>query len=702
MAPQIAAGPVEGHHMPRFHLLAGVAAPCLSLAVPAIAQIAAAPTGDIVVTATRSARSITDVPASVSVVTGEQIEGTPARTIDDVLRRVPSVDLPIASTNEQHPTDTIVSMRGLSGISALVLLDGVPLNDPFFGYVQWSEVPLETVDRVEVVRGGGATLWGNYALGGVINILTRPIDRTGLVAEAAGGSRGTYRSDGHAALAGNGFGLAIDGGINHSHGYVEQVASARGAITVPTSFKARSAALSGDVDLAPELSVRGRISYYDNDHNFLTRLNTNNQRTWRYTGTLSWKPNDRDAIDLTVFHDDGRFITNNTGEPDGADPNDAEYVQNSHRTRFDDLGASLIWTRTFAGLLRSLSAGADYHGIRGRDDAAIFDETGSHIRTDTGSGRQRFLGGFMQADIRPLARLQLLFSLRYQSFHNYDGLDDTPGGLGTAVPSRHDSDVDPRLSIRYDLPAGFALRGAVYRAFRAPTLDNLYRGASVPGYILYGNASLKPETLEGAEAGFDIDRGPLRFQATAYASRISDVLTYRYLSADALPAGFDVGARLINAARARSRGVEAELTWRPAPVLAATLAYTYADSVVTRNPDDPASVGVQQSGIPKHRVSAGLDWTGPYGIKVSPHVRYLSRTDGDTDGLYRTDAHFIADLAASVPVTHGLEAFVQIENLFDRRYIGTNDGFTAPLYGKPLTAVAGFRLKLDRGGKDRP
>lgn len=64
--------------------------------------------------------------------------------------------------------------------------------------------------------------------------------------------------------------------------------------------------------------------------------------------------------------------------------------------------------------------------------------------------------------------------------------------------------------------------------------------------------------------------------------------------------------------------------------------------------------------------------------------------------MYWTDAHFIVDLAVSVPVRHGWEGFVQIENLFDRRYIGVNDGFTAPLYGKPLTAKFGARLKLDK------
>ncbi|UAJ08980.1 TonB-dependent receptor [Glacieibacterium megasporae] len=679
----------------RYTLLAGAVMPCLVFSAPVAAEEAALSTFDIVVTATRSQVLLADVPASVSIVTSDQIEGTPARTIDDVLRRIPSVDLPIASTNEQHPTNTIVSMRGLSGIRSLVLLDGMPLNDAFFGYVQWSEVPLETIDRVEVVRGGGATLWGNYAMGGVINILTKPIDKTELEAEAVGGSRGTYRSDGHAAYAGSGFGIGIDAGINHSDGYVEQVESARGAITVPTSFTAHTLAASGNVDLTINLSARARVSYYENDQNFLTHLNTNEQRNWRYTGTLSWQPADMGLVDLTVFHINERFVTNNTGTPDGAGPNDAEYIQNSHHTHANDWGASLIWTKIFTGWLRSLSAGADYHGVRGSDDAGIFDAAGVRIRTDSGSGDQRFLGGFVQADVRPFDRLQLLFSLRYQDFYSYHGVDDTPGGLSGNLGGRHDSDVDPRLSIRYELPGGFALRGAAYRAFRAPTLDNLYRGASVPGYILYSNAALKPETLEGAEAGFDFNYGPIRFQTTAYISRISDFITYRYLDPATLPAGFGIGARLINAGTARSRGVEAELTWRPAPAIEATLAYTYADSVVTRNTEDPASIGVQQPGIPKHRISVGVDWTGPYGIKVSPRVRYVSRTNGDPDAIYRTDAHFVADLTASVPLRRGLEGFVQVENLFDRRYIGTNDGFTAALYGKPLTAAGGFRLKLD-------
>jgi outer membrane cobalamin receptor len=300
---------------------AGLGAACFAL--PVHAQQAPPEGQTIVITATRSARSITDVPASVSVVDSAQIEGTPGRTLDDVLRREPSVDLPLASAYQVHPTALNVSMRGLGGIRALVLLDGVPLNDPFFGYIQWSQVPLETVDRVEIVRGGGATLWGNYAMGGVINILTRPIDRTELIAEAAGGSYGTYRADGHAALAGHGFGIGLDAGINHTDGYVQPIPEDRGPITVPTSFTAHTVAIAGNVDITPRLSARGRISYFDNDQNLLTKLQTNHQRTWRYTGSLTQQLGRKGSLTLTAFHDNSRFVTFNTGAPDGADPTQA-------------------------------------------------------------------------------------------------------------------------------------------------------------------------------------------------------------------------------------------------------------------------------------------------------------------------------------------------------------------------------------------
>ncbi|HUL96279.1 MAG TPA: TonB-dependent receptor plug domain-containing protein, partial [Usitatibacter sp.] len=131
---------------------------------------------------------------SASVVTSGQLQATPAQSLDDVLRTTAGVNTPDYSSWAQHPTANLISMRGLGGYArALVLRDGVPLNDPFFGYVQWNRVPLETVDHVEVIRGAYASVWGNYAMGGVVNIVSKQPTQTDATLDAAYGSRDTSR-----------------------------------------------------------------------------------------------------------------------------------------------------------------------------------------------------------------------------------------------------------------------------------------------------------------------------------------------------------------------------------------------------------------------------------------------------------------------------------------------------------------------------
>src|SRR4029077_1714094 len=137
----------------------------------------------VVVTATRTEQRLGDVPASVSVMTREEIQASPAVVADDVLRQIPTFSLfRRTSSLVAQPTTQGVSLRGIgpSGQSrTLVLLDGIPFNDPFGGWVYWTRVPLISVDRIEVTEDTASSLYGNYAMGGVINIVTsRPTPRT--------------------------------------------------------------------------------------------------------------------------------------------------------------------------------------------------------------------------------------------------------------------------------------------------------------------------------------------------------------------------------------------------------------------------------------------------------------------------------------------------------------------------------------------
>ncbi len=148
----------------------------------------------IVVTATRSERTVSELPVSATVVTEAEIRSAPARSVDDLVRTIPGVHMPLVSASGSTPSNQRLSMHGLGGSRALVLLDGIPLHDPYSGTVQWQKVPLESLRQIEVVRGGNASLFGNFALGGTINLITRPVEQRLVTLDTAYGTSSTGRA----------------------------------------------------------------------------------------------------------------------------------------------------------------------------------------------------------------------------------------------------------------------------------------------------------------------------------------------------------------------------------------------------------------------------------------------------------------------------------------------------------------------------
>ena len=177
----------------------------------------------MVVTATRAPRPIRDVPTPVTVLPRSEIARSPSQTLDELLRIIPSfATFRRTSSLVSDPTAQGVNLRGVgpSGVSrTLVLLDGLPANDSYGGWFYWRSIPRLGIERIEVAPGGGSALYGNYALGGVVQILSRPIDRAELDAD---GSLGLPRQ-GSATARGAGrlgkFGVAIEGEAFSTAGY---------------------------------------------------------------------------------------------------------------------------------------------------------------------------------------------------------------------------------------------------------------------------------------------------------------------------------------------------------------------------------------------------------------------------------------------------------------------------------------------------
>jgi outer membrane receptor protein involved in Fe transport len=713
-----------------YSLPCGVSALALASAMAATAQAQQAPPGppapsaassagmlgEVVVTATRTAEPITEVPASVSVVTAAQIRETPGQGLDDILQLEPGLVLNQFGPFVGHPTAYNESMRGLplTETRMLVLMDGIPLNDPFFGYIQWNRVPLGDVDRVEIVRGGGSPLWGNSAMGGVINIITKAPESDELDIDAAGGSYGTYRADAYGAVRVNDkLALALNAGFDGTGGYQTTPASwtsfgtttLRSPVYAPTTLDARNVSLRADATPTSDLTASVTVAYHGDHQTLQTPIGDDSQSIWTYSGQVKKTFDNGGSLTASAFHDDSYFVTNNPHLLTFT----TEYNSNVHYTPVTDTGGSLIWRQDLNSVLKSYMIGMDAHYIAGGDYANYFLPSGS-LATPTivGSGKQLFLGGFVQARLQPVPPLEIVGSVRYQYYESYDAIDTFPPAM-TDIPATRKFSTDPRVDVRYALGDGFAVRGAYYQSFRAPTLDELYRTfADTTAGIFEGNPLLQPETLRGGEVGADFTRPGFRSQITFYDTTISNLITQRNLPASDSPTalgvecGFDAATftflsctQNINAASAIARGIEVEADWDLGRGFSATFAYTYTDSHYTSNPEDPAAVGERLEGVPMHNVSGRLAYRGRGGWTVETDLRWVSKSYGDdnpADGLIQ-NAHFVMDASASYPLTRSLQAYVQIQNLTDTIYIASNSG-GAPILGTPLEVLGGFRLSL--------
>lgn len=671
----------------------------------------------VTVTATRGATALADVPESVSVLTGEEIVATPAQGLDDVLRDLPGMTLNEIGPDVGHPTAYNEGMRGLPTTETrmLVMVDGVPVNDPFFGYIQWNRIPLDDIARVEVVRGGGSPLWGNTAMGGVVNVITRPPTRDALDLSAAGGSYGSYDTSLFGTYADMDWAkFSLNASATGTDGYQTTPASwssygaqsLRSPVYTPTSDAAQNVALRADLAPAPDLTGFLDVTWHRDEQYLSTPIGLDRQSIWTYSGGATKNFGADTTLSLTFFHDDSDFLTDNPHLLTFT----TEYNSNVHTTDVSDNGASLILDQNLGAIVPELSMGADFHEISGSDHANYFLTAGTLAApTIVGGGDQLFLAGFVQTRIVPISRLEIMASLRYQYYRSANGVDTFPPAF-TAVPDRDYDRFTPRVDARYRIDDDFALRGAYYQSFRAPTLDELYRTyADTTAGIYEGNPLLQPETLEGEEVGLDFNRPGLRSQFTLYNSTISNLITQRNLVPSEYPGilgvtcGYDAATytylsctRNINAASAVARGFEAEVNWDIGGGFSTNLTYTYADSHYTANPVDPAAVGERLEGVPMHNGGAGLTYLDTAGWQVTTILRYLSKSYGDpipSDGLVQNE-HFVVDLSASYPVTDRLELFTKIQNLFDRRYIASNGG-GVPILGTPFEAMGGVRLKIE-------
>jgi outer membrane receptor protein involved in Fe transport len=676
----------------------------LLLSLLAVSPAAAQPPDDptplepVVVTVTRIEQKAGEAPASVTVLTRDDIRLSPSQTLDDLLRQVPGFSLFRRSSSlVTHPTTQGLSLRGIgpSGTSrALVLVDGVPVNDAFGGWVYWDRIPLQSIEQIEVVRGGGSSAWGNYALGGVVHILTRRPTERAVFFDGSYGTRDTMNFDLLLHEVQGPFRLSLEGSYFDTEGYSVVKESRRGSIDIEA--ESRHATFNGRAELvaSPEASLFVSGTYFDEERGNGTPLQFNKTRSG--AGAVGGRLGTQDTGEwrLSIFADNQNFRSTFSTQ---ALNRNSETLALDQQVPTVSAGGWLQWSRRFGAHL--VAAGGDVRWVQGETDEKVYN-AGVFARHRVAGGEQLIGGLFLQDVYTPHPALELVGGIRGDYWRNFNGTRrDTPPAAG--VPAQQTFDdieriiASPRAAALFHATPTTDLRASAYQGFRVPTLNELYRVFRVRNDVTVANASLRPERLTGGELDVQQRWGPLEGRLTGYWNDVQDLVANVTLTSRLpdCPVGTTCRQRQ-NLDLARVRGFETELTLRLAREWRLLASYLFADARVVDASQQPGLEGKRLAQVPEHSATAGVRFTHPDWLNATLTARYVGDQYEDDLNTLPLGSYVVVDLFLSRAFGKSTEVYVAVENLLDRIFTTgrTSEGVIST--GEPRTARVGVRLRF--------
>lgn len=642
---------------------------------------------DIVVSATRSPEPLAKVPSAATVLTREQIERTPFREgyqADDLLRYVPDVQPSNLSSRYNHPTAQAVSLRGLGNRRALVLLDGVPLNDGFGGWINWGMVP-NTIERIEVVPGGSSNLYGTWAMGGVIHLVTeQPGAGTGIRAESRAGNLSTYSNSLSARYGTDRLGMNVGARWFHTNGFITVPEDQRGP--VDRTDDSRHLNLHGTVtatlDARTRLAVTGNL--FREDRTFGTTLDVATRTIGRATAGLDGSTAGGDQWSAKLFAQWQTF-RNATGQVTPSPLNrQSQFRDRLQEIPSDDYGGLAQWTIR-ADARNKIVLGGDARAILGQSDEQTFSAAGLTGHT-VARGKQVGGGVFGEWVATPMDRLTLIPSFRADWWKNFDGRIISAGSA-TVARDNVETALNPKFAAQYAVTDRLRAGASFYQAFRAPTLNELYRGFSSSGFSFLANEHLTPERLIGGDAKLEADLLPdrrLTLRLTGHHDEVKDQILFVTES--------PITARRRNVGRTRTRGWDIEATGRPHEMVSLKLGYAYADAVVTSFPGGASREGLRVPNVSRHQVTMGLTLGSLDSVQLTVMGRYLSRQFADDLNTQAIADFVVVDASLQKNLGRHWRVTLDAENLTDRSYIATQTGPVKTL-GAPLLIMGGLRFE---------
>ncbi len=655
-------------------------------AVPAHAQDAASETEDneIIVTG----RGLEETPATpaydVQTIEREELVSTASGRLEDALANVAGFQqFRRSDSRSSNPSAQGVTLRALGGNAtsrAQVLLDGVPLSDPFFGYIPFNAIAPERLESIRVTRGGGTGPFGAGALAGAIELNSADAADLGLV-QASALMNERNESELSATVApeiGAGY-ATLSGRWDRGKGFFTTPEAQR----VPASVRAAydSWSLGGRIvqPIGSDLTVQLRGMAYDDDRVLrFAGADTGSEGqdvSLRVVGRGEWQ---FDAIGYLQWRNFYNRVISSTTYNLTLDQKD---------TPASGQGGK-IEVRPPVGDAHTLRVGADFR----RSEGDLFEDafnavTGVRTAQRFAGGVNTDLGVFLEDDWE-LGPVTLTGGVRADRYTIRDGYYRALNGDGSVVTTdnvfadRSGWEFSWRGGAVFEAADGLDLRAAAYSGLRLPTLNELYRPFVVLPVTTQANENLGVERLEGFDIGADWRVLPgLRLTATYFDNQVEGAIT-----------NVTIGPNLrrrqnIDAIEAQGLEFGADIDVGPFG-FDGSLAYTDAKQ---RGTGAAAALdGFRPSQTPQWAASATASYRMPGGGLFAATLRHVGKQFEDDQESDVLPAATTVDLFGQVPIFDRLSFVARVENLFDEEVITRNQGGSMDL-GAPMTIWAGVR-----------
>ena len=682
---------------------------------------------DMVVNATRSDTPLDQIPLNTTILTKEVLESSPDQTIDQVLKNVPGVFLNDVPYYQKDPTGQSINVRGLGYGRTLVLIDGLPANDAFYGTVQWNLVPMSAIESVEFVRGGVSSLWGNYGMGGVININTRTPKNSSQDVSASYGAFGTGNvAASKDLIVSDAMQMRFSADYFASQGF-QNYATISPAPANNTQGMTTNATQNSNIRLqnyfkpTQDTNAFLRLGYStmtDLSNNFAIAKNL--IQTTDVAGGSTTKLDLNKKVQVNAYYQATNF-TKQTANSTGT--NIGTYINANYTDPYSTLGASAQYTHDLkvAGVDQYI-LGVDARNISASNLTNNLSSTGSGAVTSVNyaQGQQNFYGllGQLRSSASAIP-LEATLGARVDAWNSQTPTLYNAGANGANptyqnIPNQSKNQFSPSLGLLYKATSNWDLRTAAYQAFHAPSMNNTLRsyGNSTTGYSI-ANPNLTPETMTGYELGTDYRWKSGFAQLTGFSNYIQNAITsYKITSANSAFAyslcsasGISVSAQgckssngytnvsyYTNQQNLLSRGIELQYHHDVNAHWALDGGYSYTRTVLTWSATtDP--VNTQVGGVPMNMANAGVTYYPVPEASLTTTVRYVGNSWMATGSL-PVPAYAVVGLKANYQVTPQASIFASVVNLFNRQYVTFNIASQASAYqaGMPQAVSVGTRI----------